>query len=109
MLRTLNLKRIRTINKYKNTGIIFKGYYFFSSELNKELKSSLLSKSNKFYAMRHKAKLVWVTLNNTLVNEEPYLSFTNAADSLNLNRKIISKYLDTNKSIQGYKFFSQKP
>ena len=35
LLRTLNLKRIRTINKYKNTGILFKDFYFFKSGINK--------------------------------------------------------------------------
>uniref|UniRef100_UPI0022378595 GIY-YIG endonuclease n=1 Tax=Ramaria rubella TaxID=113071 RepID=UPI0022378595 len=32
MLKALNLKRVRTINKYKDTGICFKGFYFFSKK-----------------------------------------------------------------------------
>jgi len=36
MLRSLKLKRVRTINKYKDTGINFKGYYFVSKNLSNE-------------------------------------------------------------------------
>ena len=42
MLKTLNLKRMRTINKYKDKGILFKGYYFFSQELNMDMKNKLI-------------------------------------------------------------------
>jgi hypothetical protein len=36
MLRDLKLKRIRTVHKYKDTGINFKGFYFFSKNLSSE-------------------------------------------------------------------------
>jgi hypothetical protein len=38
MLRSLNLKRVITINKYKDTGINFKGYYFFSKQMSWRIK-----------------------------------------------------------------------
>lgn len=42
MLKALNLKRVRTINKYKDKGILFKGYYFFSQELDMDMKNKLI-------------------------------------------------------------------
>jgi hypothetical protein len=35
LIKSLNLKRVRTINKYKDTGIIFKKYFFLSKEPKK--------------------------------------------------------------------------
>jgi hypothetical protein len=49
MLRSLNLKNVRTINKYKDTGGFarnFKGYFFFSYKLSEIELTDL--KNNKF-------------------------------------------------------------
>jgi hypothetical protein len=56
MLRVLKLKRVRTINKYKDTGINFKGFYFYSYELENSIKKSILG--NKNYVKYTKAKLI---------------------------------------------------
>lgn len=113
MLRNLNLKRIRTINKYKDTGILFKGYYFFSKEIssdmiNKLIKNRILSPSS--YAKPTKnAKLIWIYKINTnnLVNNKPFTSILSASKILNLNRKTIARYIDSDKVFKGYKFFFQ--
>jgi hypothetical protein len=113
MLRTLNLKRVRTINKYKDAGILFKGYYFFSQEINQDMKNKLtenkLSLASSFAKPTRNAKLLWVyTINdNSLVNNKPFLSIISASKFLNLNRKTITRYIDTNKPLEGYKFFSK--
>lgn len=107
MLKNLNLKRVRTINKYKDTGIIFKGFYFFSKEIDIKTKNSILN--NRQFAKYNKAKLVWVTQDNKLVNDKPFTSMTSAANFLNLYRKSIAKYIDTNEMFHGYKFFSYNP
>ena len=107
MLRVLDLKRVRTVNKYKDTGINFRGFYFYSFEIDNSLKKSILD--NKNYAKYTKAKLVWVMVNNLLIKDEPFLSIISAAKYLNFNRKMIAKYIDTNKIYLGYKFYSKKP
>lgn len=72
MLRSLNLKRVRTINKYKDKGILFKGFYFFSSlpllslrqeprgqELDIKMKNNLLKNRGTSFAKPTKnAKLL---------------------------------------------------
>lgn len=77
MLKTLNLKRVRTINKYKDTGICFKGFYFFSEKPSSEVLLDL--KDKKTYAKPHvKSMLVWVYKKNLLINNAPFLSLTSA-------------------------------
>jgi hypothetical protein len=56
MLRVLDLKRVRTINKYKDTGINFRGFYFYSFEIDNLTKK--INLDNKIYAKYTKAKLV---------------------------------------------------
>jgi len=105
MLRSLNLKQLRTINKYKDTGFHFKGYYFFSNKLsNDELnkfKTPINIKPRKNYI------LVWVYKDNHLINNRPFLSMTSAAKELNLNRKLIRKYLDSDIQYNELLFYSK--
>jgi hypothetical protein len=100
MLRSLKLNRVRTINKYKDTGINFRGYYFFSKKLSDEelnkLKKNLYAKPSK------NSMLVWVYKDNQLINNRPFLSMISAGKELNLNRKLIRKYLDSNISYNGF-------
>lgn len=103
MLKVLNLKRVRIINKYKETSINFKGFYFFSKEIDIKTKNSILN--NRQFAKYNKAKLVWVTQDNKIVIDKPFTSMTSAANFLNLYRKSIAKYMDTNEMFHGYKFF----
>jgi len=56
MLKVLNLKRVRTINKYKDTGINFKGYYFFSQILSSEELERL--KTNTLYAKSNRKSIL---------------------------------------------------
>ena len=106
MLRVLKLKRVRTINKYKETGIKFKGYYFFSKILLSEELERL--KTNTLYAKpNRKSMLVWVYKNNQLINNRPFLSMTSAGKELRLDRKLIKKYLDSNIPYKGYLFYSK--
>jgi group I intron endonuclease len=105
MLRTLNLKIIRTINKYKDTGIVFRGFFFFSKKLSYEEIENL--KKNIIYAKPNKkSKLIWVYKNNILINDTPFLSMISAAKELKLNRKLISKNLDSNIHYNDYLFYS---
>lgn len=106
MLRKLGLKRIRSINKYKDKGILFKNYYFSSNELTDLEKNKILL--NRDFAIPNiKAKLVWVYLDEQLINGKPFLSLIKAGEALKINRKIIASYLDTNKYYNGYKFWSK--
>jgi NUMOD1 domain len=104
MLRSLKLKRARTVNKYKDSGINFRGYYFFSNKLSDEelnkLKKNLYAKPSK------NSMLVWGYKDNELINNRPFLSITSAGKELNLNRKLIRKYLDSNITYNGYLFSS---
>jgi len=110
MLRSLNLNRVRTINKYKDAGINFKGYYFFSKQMSNEewnkLNKNIYAKPSK------KAMLVWVYKDNKLIKNRPFLSMTAAGcqrpKELNLNRKLIRKYLDSNQSYNGFLIFSSQ-
>ena len=109
MLRSLNLKRVRTINKYKDKGILFKGFYFFSQELDIKMKNNLLKNRGTSFAKPTKnAKLLWVYIvnKNKLVNNQPFTSIISASKFLNLNRKTITRYIDSNKSLKGFKIFS---
>lgn len=107
MLRILNLKRIRTINKYKDTGVNFKGYYFFSKKLEPAEAELEKLKTNVQYAkLNRKSMLVWAYKNNQLINNSPFLSMSSAGKELKLNRKLIRKYLDSNIPYEGYLFFS---
>jgi NUMOD1 domain len=105
MLRSLKLKRIRTINKYKDTGINFKGYYFFSNKLSNEELNKL--KTNIYAKPRKNSMLVWVYKDNQLINNRPFLSMTSAGKELNLNRKLIRKYLDSNIHYNEFLFYSK--
>jgi len=105
MLRDLKLKRIRTVNKYKDTGINFKGFYFFSKNLSSEELERL--KTNTLYAKPNKkSMLVWAYKNNQLINNRPFISMASAGKELTLDRKLIRKYLDSNISYKGYLFYS---
>lgn len=74
MLKTLNLKRVRTINKYKDTGIFFKVFYFFSEKPSSEVLLDI--KNKKIFAKPHvKSMLVWVYKNNLLINNAPKVFF----------------------------------
>lgn len=78
MLITLNLKRVRTIKKYKDTGIVFRGFYLFSKQLSFEEIDNL--NNNIIYAKPTKnSKLVWVYKNKMLINDTPFLSIISAA------------------------------
>jgi hypothetical protein len=57
MLKKLGLSRIRSINKYKDKGILFKGYYFSSNELTDSEKNKILL-NREFAIPNYKAKLV---------------------------------------------------
>lgn len=52
--------------------------------------------------------LVWVYKDNKLINNRPFLSMTAAGKELNLNRKLIRKYLDSNQSYNGFLFLSSQ-
>jgi len=106
MLKTLNLKRVRTINKYKDTGICFKVFYFFSEKPSSEVVWDI--KDNKIYAKPHvKSILVWVYKNNLLINNSPFLSLTSAGTELKIDRKFIIKLLDTEISYKDLYFYSK--
>lgn len=107
MLRELSLKRARTVNKYKDSGISFKGFYFFSRELTSQEKEVVKSK-NQYAAPTSNSKFVWVYKADTLINGKPFQSLSQAGKKLELDRKKIAKYLDTNEIYQGYKFFSKQ-
>lgn len=104
MLKNLNLKRVRTINKYKDTGTLFKDYYFFSNEISLEVKNRLINErlsspvrvlrilrilprppwgaGGSFAKPTKNSKLTWVynISNNNLVNNKPFTSMTSAAN-----------------------------
>lgn len=75
MLKTLNLKRVRTINKYKDTGIFFKGFYFFSEKPSSEVLLDIKNKKKIFAKPHVKSMLVWVYKNNLLINNAPKVFF----------------------------------
>jgi len=106
MFRALGL-RIRSINNYKDTGFLFKDYYFFSRKISsREIEKF---KINKNYVKITKSKLIWVyDLNNQLVNDKPFLSIRKAAETLNFNRKTIFEVLDSNEIYDNYKFYSSQ-
>ena len=56
--------------------------------------------------------LVWVYKDNKLIKNRPFLSMTAAGcqrpKELNLNRKLIRKYLDSNQSYNGFLIFSSQ-
>lgn len=110
--RRTNLKRVRTINKYKDKGILFKGYYFFTQELDMNMKNKLIenrtSSASSFAKPTQNAKLLWVynVNNQKLVNNVPFTSIISASKFLNLNRKTVTRYIDSNIPLKGYKFFS---
>lgn len=108
MLRSLELNRVRTVNKYKDTGLIYKGYYFYSQEMSISEKERV--RNDKNYAnINTKSKQIWVyDANNQLINGKPFLSIIKCANSLELNRKTISKVIDKDKVYGGYKFNSYK-
>lgn len=108
MLRSLGLNQVRTVNKYKDTGLIYKGYYFYSQEMSISEKERV--RNDKNYAnINTKSKQIWVyDANNQLVNGKPFLSIIKCANSLELNRKTISKVIDKDKVYGGYKFNSYK-
>lgn len=105
MLRVLKLKRVRTINKYKDTGINFKGYYFFSKFLSTE-ELEILNNNTLYAKPNKKSILVWVYKDNQLINNRPFLSMTSAGKELRLDRKLIKKYLDSNIPYKGHLFYS---
>jgi len=106
MLRELGLKRARTVNKYKDTGILFKGFYFFSQELT--LQEKVVRSKNLYAAPTSNSKFVWVYKGDTLINGKPFLSLSKAGKELEIDRKLIAKYQDTNEIYQGYKFYSKQ-
>ena len=104
MLRILKLNRIRTINKYKDSSINFRGYYFFSKQLSDEELNKL--NINLYAKPSRNSILVWVYKDSQLINNRPFLSMTDASKELNLNRKLIRKYLDSNVVYSGFLFTS---
>lgn len=68
-------------------------------------------RNDKNYAnINTKSKQIWVydNANYQLVNGKPFLSIIKCANSLELNRKTISKVIDKDKVYGGYKFYSYK-
>jgi hypothetical protein len=55
-----------------------------------------------------KSIFVWVYKNNLLINNAPFLSIISAGKYLQINRKIIRKYLDTNIPYNNYYFYSKE-
>lgn len=126
MLRSLNLKNVRTINKYKDTGgwlrslcapaRKFKWYFFFSYKLSEieltDLKNNnfkINSKGREAIAdiVNKKSILIWAYKNDVLINNSPFLSIIKAGNELNLNRKLIRKYLDSERPYRGIYFYSK--
>ena len=67
-----------------------------------------ISSGSSFAKPTKNAKLLWVynMNNNKLVNNMPFASIISASKFLNLNRKTVTRYIDSNKPFEGYKFFS---
>ena len=64
------------------------------------------SSGSSFAKPTKNAKLLWVyNVNNKLVNNMPFTSIISASKILNLNRKTVTRYIDSNKPLEGYKFF----
>ena len=67
-----------------------------------------ISSSSSFAKPTKNAKLLWVyNVNNKLVNNMPFTSIISASKILNLNRKTVTRYIDSNKPLEGYKIFSK--
>ena len=80
MLRSLNLTNVRTITKYKETGIKFKRYYFFSNKLT-DIELTELKKNNlkiKIKIVNKKSILIWAYKNDVIINNSPFLSIIKA-------------------------------
>ena len=68
-----------------------------------------ISFASSFAKPTKNAKEVWVynIKDKSLVNLKQFISIISASIFLNLNRKTIARYIDTNKSFKGYMFFSK--
>ena len=97
MLRSLGLKRIRTIQQYMDAGILFKNYYFFSKEISADVREKLLTNrqsGSQFAKPTQNAKLIWVYDNeNNLINDKPFTSIMLASRDLNINRKLLDIWI----------------
>ena len=66
-----------------------------------------MSSGSSFAKPNKNAKLLWVynVNNNKLLNNMTYTSIISASKFFNLNRKTVTRYIDSNKPLKGYKFF----
>ena len=77
-------------------------FYYFSYELDADLKSQLLQSEALFMFKSYGSKFVWIydAITLELINGGPFSSRTLACTFLNTNRTTIVKNIDTKKSVK---------